>query len=531
MMKSTGKSAPRISLTGSRFRFFASQEVVVSIILFAAYFSLGLLKHGLLNTHVFDLGLYEQWAFLAGAGRWNEVGSFYQGFTRSQNLLFGDHFSLMLFPIGILYRLWSSSALLIFLQSLSVAASYFLFFTLPFPHVDPLMKRAAKLIFLLSPIIFNTALDLFSFEPLAMPFLVLSLWLARTDKSNFLSLACCFIALSAKDYCAIWVLGLGIYLISLKKYSIGSIISLSSLAWFLFALWINSGNNDKISERLGWLPELLSGESIFRFLHSERIITSAAEDLPFNYESFGGSIEYLIVVLLPLLIFLSYKSIPALIGALPILSVNLLASTETMRSLIYHYQLPILFWVVVGFLDSCYSGTVISRLLGNQRTALRLFVCFLSFYFFLLSESSQVLTAWWNKSALASDVFRSRVVLNSLVDRGVGGGVSNDGCRLYTTGDIATRFSGFDGICWTPFQLSASSGNPPHLLIPRDISIDGSSSSFARKLLNRIFSYGHQDLSWDSELQVAKESVGVAYTCKGLTGSTHLLLCEPSGSK
>ena len=474
------------------------------------------MKHFLLYTHVFDLGLYEQWAYLAGAGRWAEQGSLFEGIGRGGNLLFGDHLSLLLLPIGLLYNFLPSTVLLLFIQAFSASLCYILSVRLPWNLPATLQERTTLFIlFALSPVYFNSIMEAFTFELIAFPILYLALFCLRSDK-GLLGFILLIIALFSKDYVGIWASGIGLYLFSIKKRIAGIAIFIVSASWLFFSIGVNVGNHNKVSDRLlGQFPDDSAVSGVFSSLSDFQDLSS----------HLGEVVVYLLVVLLPLMFVFKNSTLHALLGMSPVLLVNIVSSADTMRSLIYHYQLPVFFWILVAYKD---AGCEMRLPFIYLRTStLRFLFVFVSVVYFLtFSEYYQPLTTWWSKADAAFE-------LHALRDRVLGASekvLSSDkeSCRFFTDGSIAPHFASVEGVCWLPSQLA--DGDLPYVLLPKSSPTERKNQSILRLIVNKIFRYGHvSDPSLDERIYAFVTGRHGRFVCQNLDGkkNSNFVECIP----
>lgn len=90
--------------------------LLISCIYSAVLFTVAAWQHQLFGTQVWDIGLFEQFSWLIANGKLTTVAS-----LRDITPL-DDHFSLLLLPIGGIYRLLPSTFTLIVLQSLAIGS-------------------------------------------------------------------------------------------------------------------------------------------------------------------------------------------------------------------------------------------------------------------------------------------------------------------------------------------------------------------------------------------------------------------------
>ena len=449
------------------------EAILVSLIIYA----LGTLKHLLIQTHVFDLGLYEQWISLAGQGRWSEVGSLYEGFTRTNRLFFGDHSSVILLPIGFLYRIWPSTGLLLGIQAAGMGAGYgFLLKYANENHIEWKRIGLLRATILLNPIFFNSALDLFNLESIAFPLVVASLLATRQGK-----LRCSFllavVAILTKELAAAWCFGLALYILIKENRLYGVLLSVTSISLGISLYLLNTGNHDKLTERL-LTPQRVESFELMRSSSNgaQLVITQLGEILGTSH------VIYLSLISAFLLLFASKRMLPAIFGMLPIAGINLVSEADTMRSMIYHYQLPVLMWAVIGIID-CGVYTWFERIGAKFQIASLLTLTIIGSGFISLSQYKDPFTSWWSQSAYIRDARQINMVIK---------GINPENNRtIHIAGDLATRLAGFDKVYWETNGKQMPPEDVSIVVLKKGKTYDGSDEPLWRKLANFIFRYGH----------------------------------------
>jgi uncharacterized membrane protein len=90
--------------------------LIVSIVYASILFSLAAFQHYLFGTQVWDIGLFEQFSWLIGEGKLTAISSLRQVAPLE------DHFSLLLLPLGAIYKIFPSTFSLIGLQSIALGS-------------------------------------------------------------------------------------------------------------------------------------------------------------------------------------------------------------------------------------------------------------------------------------------------------------------------------------------------------------------------------------------------------------------------
>jgi uncharacterized membrane protein len=298
------------------------------------------LRHALLQSNAYDLGLFDQWAWLLAAGR-PPISS-----MEGVHVL-ADH-AAWLFPLVALpYRLLATPQWLLASQALALGLTAIPLWAVA--RQAGLTPRLAWLVcglWWLQPVVFNA--NLFDFHPevWAMPALAGSFWALRAGR-RWLWLGLLLVLLGCRDGLALVVLGLGLGAALERRWRA------ALLAWGL---------------GLGWL--VLLSRWLYPLLRGEGPKAAAAA-----YGHLGGSVEAIVLNLLtrpqmvlqqvPLLDALVYllllavavapfwrrASLATLATGLPLVLANLLSSTSSQRTLIHHYNLPVAVIVVVAAVD------------------------------------------------------------------------------------------------------------------------------------------------------------------------------------
>ena len=294
------------------------------------------LRHSWFQTSSWDLGIFDQATYLIS-----------QGLAPNSTLLnfhiLGDHGSLVLYPIGWLSIIFPSVKLLFFLQGLALASTVF-----------PLAKIAQKnnlskkltitslLVFLLYPVIFNVAIFDFHPEVLAVP-LIMELILLISYSNSRCSLKiflCLLFSLTCKITISFLIFGIGVWMITKKRITIGMAISTFSIIWFfaigLILIPYYGGDIAEISRHSDKFG--VSSINIFSINHLfENILILSRQILTIE------NIGYLFLLLIPVLYICLYKerknALFNLFPFAPLLFLNLISSISPMKDLVHQYSL------------------------------------------------------------------------------------------------------------------------------------------------------------------------------------------------
>ncbi len=309
---------------------------------FALFWLLAATRHSLLQSNAYDLGLFDQWIWLASQGL-PPISS-----MEGVHLL-ADHGAWALYLAVIPYRIHSSVQWLLSSQALTLSLTAIPIWLLAKQAgLKPKLCWLACGLWWLQPVVFNT--NLFDFHPevWGMPALAGSYWASRSNKP-WLWFSLLVILLGCRDGLILVVLGIGLEQAWKKRWiwafaAVGLALGwLAILTRFLYPYLTGKAEGPKAVESLfsylgGSLDEIL----INIFTRPQLLIE--------NIDWVGG-IEYLVLLTIAIAPFWKKSSLPTLIGSIPLIMVNLLSEAAPQRSLIHHYSLPIAVIAVVGAID------------------------------------------------------------------------------------------------------------------------------------------------------------------------------------
>ncbi len=297
-------------------------------------------RHLLFKSGAFDLGIFDQSVYLISQGQPPIPTAL--GFH-----ILGDHAAFILYPLALLYWIYPSVYWLLAVQAIALAGGAVPIWALARQGgVKSGTAGAIVVAYLLYPLVFN--LNLFDFHPdvLALPGLLMAIWAARSKRRLLFCLSL-LLVLSCKEVLALTVAAMGIWLWGWEHRRLyGAIALLSGLGWF----WLTTqvvipyfgGATASISRHLTRYSQF--GQSFPEIaanlvLHPGRILGPIVS---------VATLSYLALLLLPIVWGLSRRSLPALVGALPTLAINILSDTGMQRDLVRQYSLPLLPFLLVG---------------------------------------------------------------------------------------------------------------------------------------------------------------------------------------
>jgi len=298
-------------------------------------------RHWLLQSNAYDLGLFDQWAWLLGNGL-PPVSS-----MEDVHVL-ADHGAWMFYGSGLLY--WFQPSIHWLLASQALALSLTAIPVWMLADQAGLSRRLcwfSCLLWWLQPLVFNV--NLFDFHPevWVMPGLAMAIWCQR--KQHFGGwILLLVLMLGCRDGLVLVTFGLSISLLIQRCWSWAFAGATLSGAWilmlsqWLYPLFRNGEGPKAAGQMFSHLGDNF-GDILF---------TLASQPwLAFTQIDLGGGTFYLLILVLPTLLFWRRRSLVILSAAVPLLLVNLNAEASSYRTLIHHYSLPIAVLSVTAAID------------------------------------------------------------------------------------------------------------------------------------------------------------------------------------
>ena len=202
---------------------------LVSALLVGLFWGLAALRHTLLQSTGWDLGIFDQVAWQMSQGlepRSTLIGLHHMG----------DHGAWMFYAVAPLYRLAPSVQWLFLTQALGLILTAW-----PLWHLGRqagLRPRQQWLIcglWWLQPVVFNVNLFDFHPETWAMPLLALAVWANRAERP-WLWIACLFLAMGCKAALGLIVLGLALEQALRRRWRYAVAALLTGGGWLLFVM-------------------------------------------------------------------------------------------------------------------------------------------------------------------------------------------------------------------------------------------------------------------------------------------------------
>ena len=329
--------------------------LILSITYTAVLFCSTAFQHFLLGSQVWDIGIFEQFNWLIANGHINTISSL-RDITPLQ-----DHFSLLLLPIALVYKLLPNSYTLLALQSLALGSLTALSAELcRRRNISPGLTWALAIAITLNPHSFLVNRGDFHPDVLTLPMMLLAIT-ETTQKRRWLYYISLLLTLFAKNAQALFGFGLALYALVRGQRTRAGITAGISMAWWLIATELSSAGGDHVDIRLGYL-----GSSKLEILTTllTRPWTVFSESSP------ESILLYTFGLLLPFLALLKLQSWPALLGTSPIYLTNLISASGIQRELNHHYSVGILAFLIAGCIDSMSTNPKAMQLNGKRITAI-----------------------------------------------------------------------------------------------------------------------------------------------------------------
>ncbi len=315
--------------------------IISSLILFIC----SSLRHILFKSTAYDLAIFDNGIYLISQGQTPFVS------LRGIHIL-GDHAAFILYLIAGLYKIYPSVYWLFGLQAIALSLGALPVWQLAIQaNLKPNLATAIASAYLLYPLIFN--LNLFDFHPevLTLSAFFWAVLAARNNNIWGFSLALIFI-LSCRDALSLTMAAMGVWLIiGEKKIKLGLISLIVGIFWFILATKVIipqfSGEQVAAVARYGFLGESLP-EIILNLFLKPGIVISHLFTL--------NNLEYLLLLLSPLIWGLFPQYFSPLIGAFPILFLNLLTENKEQKDLLHQYSLPILPFLILVVIATLAAG-------------------------------------------------------------------------------------------------------------------------------------------------------------------------------
>lgn len=308
-------------------------------------FACSSIRHALFQSGAYDLGIYDQVVYLISQGE-PPISSIL-GFHHM-----GNHAAWAVYPLALLYKIYPDVHWLLAVQAVALALgalpTWYLAREAGLKESQAVAVAAA---YLLYPVVFNANLFEFHPEVMAIPVLLAAVLAARLGKISWFCLSIIFV-LGCKDVLSLTVAAMGIWLLVFeKRRSAGAFALCAGIAWFLIASQLIipffSGSEPAAVERYSYLgnsvPEIASNLVLKPGLVFSKVISLR-------------TLEYVGLIILPVIWGLSPQHLTPLISTIPTVVVNILAAKQMQRDLIHQYSLPVLPFLILAVIATLAAG-------------------------------------------------------------------------------------------------------------------------------------------------------------------------------
>lgn len=315
--------------------------VISALLLFAC----SSIRHTLYQSGVLDLGIYDQVVYLISQGQ-PPISSFL-GFHHM-----GNHAAWAVYPLALLYKIYPSAYWLLAVQAVSLALgavpTYYLALQAGLKESQAVAMAA---VYLLYPLIFNVNLFEFHPEVMAIPVFLGVVLAARLGKIVWFCLGTIFI-LGCKAVLSLTVTAMGFWLLVFERRRFyGTFALIAGISWFLIAsqVIIPFFSNSEVAavSRYSYL-----GDSVIAIASNLLLKPNIVLERVFSLKT----LEYLALLVAPLIWGLTPKHLTPLVSAIPALVLNILSDKPAQRDLIHQYSLPILPFLIVAVIASLAAG-------------------------------------------------------------------------------------------------------------------------------------------------------------------------------
>ncbi|YAI81621.1 MAG: DUF2079 domain-containing protein [cyanobacterium endosymbiont of Rhopalodia sterrenbergii] len=289
------------------------------------------LRHFLFQSNALDLGWFDQAVFLISQGT-PPIVSFVD------DHILGDHAAFILYPLALFYVIYPNIHWLFAIQAVALGFGAVPVYRLA--QQSGLPKNLALTmseVYLLYPLIFNLNIFDFHSEVIALPILFWSILEAKNN--NFWRfLLTIIIILSCKAVLSLTVAAMGLWLFFWERKRLcGSLALGLGMFWLLITtqIIIPQFSGDKVAA-LGRYSFL--GDSVVDIIKNLFLNPVIFLDQIFTL----SNLEYLILLVLPVVWGLSFRNLTPMVAAIPQLGLNLLTDYQPQKDLVHQYSLPIL---------------------------------------------------------------------------------------------------------------------------------------------------------------------------------------------
>lgn len=298
-------------------------------------------RHTVFQSGVLDLGIYDQVVYLMSQGL-PPISSFL-GFHHM-----GNHAAWAVYPLALLYKIHPSSYWLLAVQAVSLALGALPTWCLAL-QAGLKENQAVTLatVYLLYPLIFNVNLFEFHPEVMAVPVFLGVVLAARLGKLVWFCIGTIFI-LGCKAVLSLTVGAMGLWLLVFERRRFCGVFALmAGISWFLTATQViipfYSHTEAAAVGRYSYL-----GDSVLEIVRNLVLKPGLVLGRIFSLKS----LEYIALLIAPLIWGLVPRHLAPLVSAVPVLLLNILSEKSLQRDLIHQYSLPILPFLILAVISS-----------------------------------------------------------------------------------------------------------------------------------------------------------------------------------
>jgi uncharacterized membrane protein len=206
-------------------------------------------------------------------------------------------------------------------------------------------------VYLLYPLIFNLNLFDFHGEVIALPAMLGAILAARNNRIGWFCLALILI-FGCRDGLSLTVAAMGLWLLVFeKKHRAGSIALFAGFTWFLIVTQVViphfRPNGVEAVGRYAFLGDSLL-EIVKNILLNPGLVIGKIFTIP--------NLEYLALLLSPIIWGLSPYHLTPLVGAIPTFLMNLITDYQPQKDLIHQYSLPAIPFLLLAVISSLAAG-------------------------------------------------------------------------------------------------------------------------------------------------------------------------------
>ncbi|MDY7004189.1 MAG: DUF2079 domain-containing protein [Cyanobacteriota bacterium] len=316
--------------------------IIAAIILFICSST----RHLLFQSSAFEMGIYDQVTYLISQGL-PPISSFLEVHH------LGNHAAWSMYPVALLYKIYPSVYWLLLIQAICLAIGTIPTWSLArHAGLNKKLAFAMAIVYLSYPVVFN--LNLFDFHPevMALPAMLGAILAAKLDKTLWFCVAIIWV-LGCKDALSLPIAGMGFWLYFCEKKRLcGAIALFAGVAWFIIATqvlipYFKDGQPPGGVGRYRYLGGSIQEILLNMFLRPE---------LVFGKLISLKTLEYLLLLNLPVIWWLAPKYLTPLIAASPVFAMNILSKIDAQRDLIHQYSLPILPFLLMAVIYTIADG-------------------------------------------------------------------------------------------------------------------------------------------------------------------------------